>query len=401
MYSIRVMRQRFSQSLPLIGTLCLLIIGSAVLFTFTPADAIMDAQAIAEPPADVDEAGITEDAEVDAENAETDEVIPEPTQYELISDVADATATDSELGVVEGIYAAANDTVVLDQHYLNDVFVAGNNIVLNGTIDGDLFAAGSYVVVNGDVRGSVRAAASVIRIEGQVGRNVMVYGDTIEISDTAQVFQDLVFGGRSVVLDGTVVGNVTGSSDTFDQTGTVYGEIEVEDIEETKPEPKPVVTPYKILKLFICWLGLLALGLVVLHLFPKASRGIVERMRKGAGSSIGYGVLIIIFGPVALLILSVTLIGLPLAMVAGLLWIVLLVIAKLYVGTALGKLLLPKSATLVWPFVLGFSIVYVVTQVIGWFGWVGGLIGGVIMLGGIIWASGAIVHHIGQQCRTK
>ena len=84
-------------------------------------------------------------------------------------------------------------------------------------------------------------------------------------------------------------------------------------------------------------------------------------------------------------------------MVAGLLWIVLLVIAKLYFGTALGQLLLPKSPTLVWPFVLGFSLVYLVTKVIGWFGWVGGLLGGVIMLIGVIWAAGSII----QQCRTK
>lgn len=67
------MRQRFTQSLPLLGTLCLLIIGSAVLFKLTPAGATIAITAEAETlPVDASETevGIAEDTEETSEDVE-------------------------------------------------------------------------------------------------------------------------------------------------------------------------------------------------------------------------------------------------------------------------------------------------------------------------------------------
>ena len=276
------MRQRFTQTLPLIGTLCLLIIGSAVLFKFTPADAIMDAQAIGEPPVTT--------AEV-AEEEAFDEVVPlEFTEYELV-DLVKA----QESKQVDRIYFEANDVVTLDKYYTNDVYVAGNDIAVTGTVAGDLFAAGSNITVTGDVMGSVRVAGNEVIINSQVGRNVMVFAESVDIA-------------------GTVFGDVTGSVENVQITGTVYGEVEIEDSadrEEIEPKPKPFATPFKVLKLFIALLGWLALGLVVINLFPKCSKTIVEQMRKKPGRSFGFGALVVLIGPIALLVLTITLIGIP------------------------------------------------------------------------------------------
>lgn len=362
------MRQRFTQTLPLIGTLCLLIIGSAVLFKLTPADAIISAEAIAEPPVTTTEV---------IEEETFDEIVPlEFTEYEL-ADLVKAPEPEQ----VDSIYFEANDAIILDKYYTNDVYVAGNTILVTGTIVGDLFAAGSSITVDGDVMGSVRAAGSQININRQVGRNVLVFAESVDIA-------------------GTVFGDVTGSVENVQITGTTYGEVEIEDSadrEEIEPAPKPFVTPFKVLRLFISLLGWLALGLVVINLFPKCSKTIVEQMRKKPSRSFGFGALVVLVGPIALLVLTITLIGMPLAIVAALVWIGLLLIAKLYFGIAIGQLLLPKSSTMIWPFVLGFSLVYVITQVISWFGWIGWWLGCVIMLVGIIWAAGSII----QQCRTK
>ena len=83
------MQKRFTQSLPLLGTLCLLIIGSAVLFKLTPAGAIIAITAEAETlPVDASETevGIAESATPEAsQNSNTEEVgttntitVPEP-----------------------------------------------------------------------------------------------------------------------------------------------------------------------------------------------------------------------------------------------------------------------------------------------------------------------------------
>ncbi|HBY74060.1 MAG TPA: hypothetical protein DEG44_05245, partial [Candidatus Kerfeldbacteria bacterium] len=329
------MRQRFSQTLPLIGTLCLLIIGSAVLFKFTPpADAIMNAEAIAEPPADTGD--LTNSEIEDGSRFEEPDLPFEYTRYE----VSDFLETEQDQ--VSGIYVAADDVVELDQHYLNDVFVAGNTITVTGTIDGDLFAAGNTIIVRGDVMGSIRAAGSVVQIESDVGRNVMVLADQLQFGQDARVMKDVMFGARLLENLGTIFGNITGSAETVDQAGAVYGTIDIEDTSQQKKveQRKTFLTPLKALGLFLKWIGYIILGIVVLVMLPKFSQGVVKTMRSQPGRSFGYGAVAVLVAPIAFIILIGTLIGIPLAVFAGLVWLVIICLAKLYVGVAVGQMLL-------------------------------------------------------------
>ncbi|MBI4407921.1 MAG: hypothetical protein HY565_05490 [Candidatus Kerfeldbacteria bacterium] len=386
------MRRRFTQSLPLLGTLCLLIIGGAVLFKLTPASAIIAISAEAETlPADAEEteAGITEDTEEGA--IETTEVF-EPTVKTTRLDAESPEA----LNTVKGIYVTADDDILLSDHYLNDVFVAGNNITVTGTIDGDLFAAGANIVINGDVAGSVRVTGGNVKVGKQVGRNVVVFAEQFELGGAGSIGEDLIIGTGTTTIAGLVAGNVMGSADELIMTGTVVGEV---DVEETADEPTAekadtaFITAFQVFKLIVFWIGYLILGVVILKLLPTFSKTTLQQMRTQPGRSFGYGVLLVCAGPVVLLILMVTLIGLPLALAGGLVLFLTMLLAKIYFGAAVGQLLLPKSKSLIWPFILGFSIVYMIYKLLALVGFPWMLFGVAMMALGMTWAAGSVVMY--------
>ena len=103
--------------------------------------------------------------------------------------------------------------------------------------------------------------------------------------------------------------------------------------------------------------------------------------------SAGIGFLILVATPVALLILAVTLIGLPLAIIGLLSWLVFLYLAKIFVAAVIGLALVsvpPERArerlsAIVLPLLLGLAILFVGMNV----PYVGGLVSSVVLLFGL------------------
>jgi hypothetical protein len=60
------------------------------------------------------------------------------------------------------------------------------------------------------------------------------------------------------------------------------------------------------------------------------------------GAAIGHGALVLVVGPVILVFLALTMIGLPLAFVLGLFWILLMIIGKMLVAILAGLLLMGR-----------------------------------------------------------
>lgn len=455
------MKTKFTQSLPLLGTFLALIIGGAVLFKFTPADAVLDASETDVPPTDgaasvtsevsaeatdaelladnvnsdpsilqnttdPDTAESTDDVTNDEVYEETDpRVIMEPTMYET------NTSAEVSAKTVHGIYAEANQTVTLGDHYLNDVYVAGNTITVTGTIEGDLFAAGETIVIDGTVMGSVRAAGSSVKVNGAVGRNVMLAAGDIHITERSHVGADVVAYGSDVQILAMVMGNVTGAGEEIFIDSIVEGEINLagvselifgpdayvmgdvnytsskpaqlaedttllgsvnytEQVVEEKHERKMLIGVFEVVVTILGWLGYLILGIVIIKCCATLSNNVVARMRAKGGASFGYGVLLVIIAPIALIVIAATVIGLPLAAAGLMVYVLALMAAKVFVGLALGKMMFKNSKGLVGPFILGFSLFYLVTQAIGWLGFAGMLVSCIISGLCIVWALGAL-----------
>lgn len=113
--------------------------------------------------------------------------------------------------------------IVAGDETINDTLMAfGQTVSIDGTVNGDLVAFGQEVVVRGNVTGNVITGAQSVTIEGTVGGTVLGAGEGVRL-ENARVGRDFYgFGNAVEIASGTnVTGNATGFGSTVDVDGRV------------------------------------------------------------------------------------------------------------------------------------------------------------------------------------
>lgn len=273
---------------------------------------------------------------------------------------------------------ASGQTVTVAGRVTGDVFATGQTVVVTGTVGGDLIAAAQQVVVDGMVNGNVRAAGAVVTVNGRVGHSVTGLAQQVNVSSSGSVDGSLVAagetvsafgpvgrgitaGGGTLQLGGPVGGKVLAWANTLSlgpttriagdleyrsenqaeiPSGTVAGRVQYDPIER-QPRQAPLLNG-----LFdfggLVWLaGSAILGGLVIVLAPRASARAVELGRQQPLPTFGLGLLALCVVPVAILLIAVTLVGIPLALAVGALYWLGLMLAwpamGLLVGTELAR----------------------------------------------------------------
>lgn len=195
-----------------------------------------------------------------------------------------------------------------------DLEAAGGSVTIAGTVDGDVdVGAGSFTVTeSGTVGGTVTAGAGSATIDGTLESDAEIGAETIRLGESASIAGDLRYGGD---LEGN--------------TDAVAGEIQ-EDA-SLGVDVAPTIQP------FASWLFTayafavnLLLGAVLLALFPRFSDAVADRVATGPLRSglVGLGVLVGI--PLLLIALAITVVGIPLSVVGGFAFALLLWIGVIY-----------------------------------------------------------------------
>ena len=311
----------------------------------------------------------------------------------------------------------------------DDLFVGGQNIKMDGRVEGDLIAgcrtmiltgqvsgsvlsASQNLDILGEVQGSVRAFSQTTNISGSIKRNVINFGASLYIRHTGKVEGDVTALGNELTVDGeigrklrvtagTVVisGTINGDADikansiTLMPTARIKGNLRYESEKEakiesgaqiagetewikTKPKEKEkravLTTTDAVIKSLLLLASMLP-GLLLI-LFSKryvqaAEKNVFDSFLK----SLGLGFILIICIPIAIVILLITLIGIPIALITLCAYFVLLYVSQIFVGIALGKKVLTgfakdKQAPLGWSLILGLILLTVLTSIpfIGW-----------------------------------
>jgi cytoskeletal protein CcmA (bactofilin family) len=125
------------------------------------------------------------------------------------------------------LYMAGED-VRITEAVDGDLNAAGQNVTTMGAVGGTLQAAGRNVSVRGPVGGNVRAAGSSVVIEGAVNGSVLAFGETVVIASGAVVDGDAVIMGTNVTIAGTVKGAVKLGGQKITVSGTVDGDAELD-----------------------------------------------------------------------------------------------------------------------------------------------------------------------------
>ena len=255
-----------------------------------------------------------------------------------------------------------------------DVFCAGQNVRINATVNGDIICAAQNIDIRGSVDGNIRIAAQTATIEAQVARSMTAAVQTLSYETDASVGSDTTIIGQRVNLGGFVArdvliqsedailgGQIGRNADVKSQEVAVRANAEIEgnlvytsereaDIaddaviggsvsRETPDRAEQALWGATVGAYLYFMVGSLLFALVVALILPQAVRKAGGIARKSFGKTVLVGVLASFAIPVATFALAVTFVGLPLALLLILLWILLMAASGPVAGYFIGKIL--------------------------------------------------------------
>lgn len=273
-----------------------------------------------------------------------------------------------------GDLVAAGTVVEVPESVAGDVMAAGRDVVFTGDAEGSVLTAASTQTLEGSVAGNVHAAGGGVLLASRVERNVtLLAADLLVARDASVALNAYLVGGRveqrgavrgnlriaarEVVLDGPVGGNVDviagrltlgpsaridgdltyrvrEGADTVDPAAVVSGEV------QAVPVPGPS-TAFRITVAAGRVAAFLLAGFVLL-LLARPLAGAAERLNERPGSALGLGLLWIIALPVMVFAAAVTIVGIPLAVIATAGYLISLYLAPVIPGLWLGISLLER-----------------------------------------------------------
>lgn len=260
--------------------------------------------------------------------------------------------------------------VVEEDEVVDGITATGGTVVVQGTVDGDLTAVGGDVRIDGEVTGDATVVSGSFLLNGDVGGDLSVFGGSVQVAEDASVDGLFESAAADVTVAGTVGGDVRVQGDqltigptaeiggnlmqavrslSLSDEASVAGEIQsVEQIEFTQVVPMQFDVPGWAFPLYGFLINLV-LGIILLLLLPDFSFGVVDRIHNNPLFSLLIGGLTVIVAPILLGLLAITIIGIPLALLGLLIFIIALWAGTVYGGFALGAALLaPFDVTNRW-----------------------------------------------------
>ncbi|MGE5538630.1 MAG: bactofilin family protein [Gemmatimonas sp.] len=238
---------------------------------------------------------------------------------------------------VAGQLVAGAGSVRIEGRVGGDAMLTAGRINVAGTVEGDVIAAAGAFTLwpQGQIGGDLRLAAGDAEISGAVGGDVVVAAGAVTIE--GHVAGDVRATGKVIVQPGAVIGGAIRHSGP----GAVEVSPDAQVLGGMSPEPAPQprrerTVPHALISgalLFaffhLAFVGLftLGIGLVFLALFPGFAEQAATTLRARTGATLLTGFLVAIGIPVAIMILLITILGLPFALLALVAYVLLIALA--------------------------------------------------------------------------
>lgn len=330
--------------------------------------------------------------------------------------------------VIETQTALYASDAQLDGVAQDDLFVLAQNVHIPGQLTEDAWLAGTAVDITGLIGGHLRAIAQSVHIEGTLDRDLTSVSSVLRLTTNAVVEGQVDAIAEQASLEGQFRGNVRLLASSATIAGTYGGNVRViaQDIvvlpgtriagnltytspkelfldrsvvlggELLRNTPDTETTPgwqdylrAAALHSAKAASALLA-GLALMALFPRYTGRATRHLQRSAWHCAAAGSASFMLIPIAAVLLAITLIGLPLALIAVAAWSAFLYLGKVIVALAIGGALLrstgPKrfSQTAVI-LLLGLALLYAVTF-LPFIGGTAALLIGILGLGALVLA---------------
>lgn len=266
----------------------------------------------------------------------------------------DAVSIDQP--VADDVIAGGN--VVNINAPVDSAIVAGGTVSINAPVKGDVIAAGGQVYVNSDVGGKVVVAGGNVNLGGSVGTNLVAAGGQINILPGKTINRDALIGGGQVVNAGRINGTLIVSASQFNNTGTATA-VKFHKVEDSSPKDRNSEMAGGIFSLLVL-LGYLIMGLLLVKYLPGIFRVVDGEIRTSTLLKTLLGFVMIISAIIAILMVAVTVVGLPIAMVSFLLFMAALMMSNTFVSYSLGRWINERAKIRqgdLISFIIGFVVV--------------------------------------------
>jgi cytoskeletal protein CcmA (bactofilin family) len=322
-----------------------------------------------------------------------------------------------------------------------DLFSGCRNLDVNGLVEGDIFAGCERITVEGEVKGDVITGCRVLTVTGVVGDNVigfaqtividgevkgdvLAFGGVVRITDRAKIDGNVYVGAGELKFEGgTIGGYLRGGAGDANLEGRVEGDVELEvgdiyfgpdyfakggttlkrhkEIEKYElahtPKDLEVIVKHEDIFLatgFFFWslFALLIVGMVIVALFKNFSKDYLTFARTQLGKSIGYGVLLLLLTPIAIVILAVLILTIPISLILLAVYLVLIYLSMAFSALYIGDYIMaffrkePKNNGLFISMLVGVVLVSLLCHV----PFIGGLFGFIIICFGM----GSLINYI-------
>lgn len=343
--------------------------------------------------------------------------------------VADDDRHETATQVLGSDQFVAGGEVTVDRPVAGDLVASGGQIDIDAAVAGDALVFGGQVRLSGDVGGSYIGAGGQTMIDGRVGRNLRVVGGRVELGPRAEVAGNVAVGGGQlrlrgavrgqvlagggrVLIDGPVDGDVVvgGGEVELGPNARIAGQLRYRSGEPLRQDPQAQVAggierlplpagheapaeggafmgAAAALAGLLWTLGLVALAGLLIGVMPGFSGTVSRTLRERPGASLLLGFVVLVCAPVAAVLLFVTVIGVPLGLVALAAYGALLPLAYVAAAVALGDWALqrwqPQRAGRGAMRFVAAALVLLALSLLGWIPLLGGLIGLAALLAGL------------------
>lgn len=282
--------------------------------------------------------------------------------------------------VIEDDYYGAAETVAIDGVVNGDVFAAGSTVRITGTVNGDVWIGAGNAEITGSVTGNVRHVGGSLEIRGTVGKDLFTASSEVNVS-AGSIGRDVWAGAGTIVLgspigrdvhvdatrlelNSTVAGNVKASVGASQESlklaggAQIAGNLEYTAKEQITPGSGVVAgrTIYtvddddqslwdRVVSEMYWFLASFLLLAGILFYARRAAWIAAGKLTGSPGWSSLAGFIFLLSVPVLIIILAVSLIGLPLAFFTLMLYLLVLYTAKVFVALLIGRVLLQRQPT--------------------------------------------------------
>jgi cytoskeletal protein CcmA (bactofilin family) len=312
-----------------------------------------------------------------------------------------------------------------------DVFGLGRELVINGTVNGSVTFGGQLITLNGEITHSARFAGQTIWVNGTVNNDLIIFGSGVSIASTSKIGNDLILGTASARVDGEIGRDIKGGGAEVVITNGVGRDVDLEadsliitssaqingNVSYTSeneasiesgariggetihkmPEPKE---PSRKMGLFagiagviwgkfLAFLMIFVIGIILILIAQRRIVSMADAIKTNPWQSLGWGALILFATPVAAIIVMVTVIGIPIGLIAGVLYGIAIYLSTIPVALLIGSLIIARGreinskGVLIGALALGL-VILAILKIIPILGFLVGLATAIFGLGSLI-----------------